>query len=308
MVLGDVIRRLVKLYQAKRLREFPVVPLVGLALASVLFVLAQPAYAQSDAGPCASGSAVEDADNNPGLVSDCEALLAARDILAGTATLNWSAHTPFEQWEGITLAGSPLRVTGLGLRNKWLTGQIPGGLSDLANLETLRLPYNQLTGEIPTEVGNLANLEILDLSNNQLEGPIPQTLGMLTSLKELILTGNQLTGAIPVELGSLSSLRELHVNNNLLAEEMPLGLTGMSALQTFVFYENPRLCAPIDDAFQAWLQGVSHVRGSSCTLMDSAEDKAVLTKTVQLAWRAKLDDQFQLVEQPANQGMVRRHQ
>ena len=28
--------------------------------------------------------------NNPGLVSDCEALLASRDTLVGTATLNWS--------------------------------------------------------------------------------------------------------------------------------------------------------------------------------------------------------------------------
>ena len=38
-----------------------------------------------------------DAANNPGLVSDCEALLAAREALVGTtgnAELNWSADTP----------------------------------------------------------------------------------------------------------------------------------------------------------------------------------------------------------------------
>ena len=35
---------------------------------------------QSD---CSTGSAVPDAANNPGLVSDCEALLASRDTLAG---------------------------------------------------------------------------------------------------------------------------------------------------------------------------------------------------------------------------------
>ena len=56
-----------------------------------------------------------DASNNPGLVSDCDTLLAARDTLAGSAALNWSAGTPIDQWEGITAAGSPRRVTDLNL-------------------------------------------------------------------------------------------------------------------------------------------------------------------------------------------------
>ena len=43
--------------------------------------------------PCVSGGAVVDATNT-GLVSDCGMLLAARDTLAGTASLNWSADTP----------------------------------------------------------------------------------------------------------------------------------------------------------------------------------------------------------------------
>ena len=40
---------------------------------------------------CATGTAVVDATNNPGLVSDCNALLAARRALVGSAPLNWSA-------------------------------------------------------------------------------------------------------------------------------------------------------------------------------------------------------------------------
>ena len=40
---------------------------------------------------CGAGVAVSDPANNPGLVADCDALLAARDTLAGSATLNWSA-------------------------------------------------------------------------------------------------------------------------------------------------------------------------------------------------------------------------
>ena len=61
---------------------------------------------------CANGEAVSDAANNPGLVSDCEVLLAARDTLAGDAMLDWSAGTPIERWEGVYLYGSPQRVTG----------------------------------------------------------------------------------------------------------------------------------------------------------------------------------------------------
>ena len=47
---------------------------------------------------CSNGTAVTDPDNNPGLVSDCAVLLAARDTLAGTATLNWSADTTMSEW------------------------------------------------------------------------------------------------------------------------------------------------------------------------------------------------------------------
>ena len=58
-----------------------------------------------------------DADNNPGLVSDCEALLAMdRDALAGSATLNGSGSTELSANEdGVRLSGFPPRVTALEL-------------------------------------------------------------------------------------------------------------------------------------------------------------------------------------------------
>ena len=51
---------------------------------------AERAAAQTP-GPCATGAAVPDAANNPGLVADCTALLTAKDTLRGTAPLNWDA-------------------------------------------------------------------------------------------------------------------------------------------------------------------------------------------------------------------------
>ena len=62
---------------------------------------------------CVTGDTVPDATNT-GLIADCEALLASRDTLAGTATLNWSEETSIAQWEGVRLSGTPQRVTRLG--------------------------------------------------------------------------------------------------------------------------------------------------------------------------------------------------
>ena len=102
--------------------------------------LGLPFCAVDDSVSCATGGAVADASNNPGLVSDCDTLLAARDTLAGSAALNWSAGTPIDQWVGITAAGSPLRVTELRLIAKGLTGEIPAERwADLVNLEVLSL-------------------------------------------------------------------------------------------------------------------------------------------------------------------------
>ena len=100
---------------------------------------------------CSAGVAVANAANNPGLVSDCDALLAARDALAGSATLNWSGSTAIGSWDGVTVSGSPLRVTNLALHESQLTGTIPPELGSLANLHELHLWGNQLSGPIPSQ-------------------------------------------------------------------------------------------------------------------------------------------------------------
>ena len=159
-----------------------------LLIAAVL-VPAHPASAQRGGTTCSTAGAVSDAANNPGLVSDCDTLLAARDTLAGTATLNWSVSTPIDQWEGVTVVrDSPPRVTELILPEKGLTGEIPAELGGLSNLEELILIENHLTGRIPTELGGLANLILLNLYGNQLSGEIPTELGSLGILQTSITT------------------------------------------------------------------------------------------------------------------------
>ena len=130
---------------------------------------------------CASGVAVEDPANNGGLVADCEALLATRDELAGTAALNWSGDLALSSWDGVTTGGDPERITGLDLSGRQLDGAIPAG------------------------IGSLAELTALDLSGNDLSGLVPSELGSLSGLTELYLQGNRLSGCVPSALGSIAA-------------------------------------------------------------------------------------------------------
>ena len=97
------------------------------------------------------------------LAADCAALLAARDALAGGDALNWSTSVPVAEWEGVTVSGSPRRVTGLDLRARGLTGDIPPELADLTALGALSLSGNAFTGCIPERLRLIATNDLLTL-------------------------------------------------------------------------------------------------------------------------------------------------
>ncbi len=164
------------------------------------------------------GDAVADTSNT-GLVSDCEALLAARDTLRGTAALNWSPSTAIAGWDGIILGGSPRRVTKIGLQKRGLTGSIPAAVGRLDALEELWLYTNELTGAIPAEIGDLSNLTWLFVSGNNLGGQIPENLNNL-SLDRLWLHKNSFTGCVPY---NLTLTREYKVDRGLPACAPPTG-------------------------------------------------------------------------------------
>ena len=148
------------------------------------FFTAVGAYDHPDGPPaqpppvpeCATGTAVTDTGVNRGLVHDCGALLAGKDELRGTATLDWSVDTSITGWEGVTTSGTPSRVTELDLSSEGLNGTIPAELGTLFELTTLDLSMNSLTGDIPAELGLLPNLEELRLLGNSLSGCIPLAL------------------------------------------------------------------------------------------------------------------------------------
>ena len=180
--------------------------------------------------PC--GLAVPDQADNPGLMRDCFNLLAAKDTLRGTATLNWSVDTAITSWDGVRVEGSPGRVTRLLLTSNNLTGTIPPDLARLDALEYLWLNYNQLTGEIPAALGSIASLKSLILNNNQLTGEVPEELGDLASLEALWLNKNRLSGEIPSELADLINLRNLLLSDNRLSGEVPPEPGDLASLET----------------------------------------------------------------------------
>ena len=197
---------------------------------------------------CATGTAVPNASTNPGLVSDCESLVAARDAIAGTGTLNWSPTTPIARWTGIGLGGSPQRVKSLELTG--FDGEIPAELGDLDELETLvfkRPPFAGaryrsagapslapleagMRGEIPSELGRLSELRELKLGFNELSGEIPPQLGDLAKLRQLDLHRNNLTGDVPSQLGNLNDLTVLDLSANELGGPIPPELGNLAKL------------------------------------------------------------------------------
>ena len=150
---------------------------------------------------CDGGTAAD--PGNTGLVEDCKVLLALRDELVGSGSLNWDTQLAIASWQGVRVLGSPSRVRVLDLGENQLTGAIPAELGQLNQLTRLDLGENQLTGAIPAELGRLTYLKGLILDNNQLTGTIPAELGQLSRLQQFSFRGNRLTGPVPSELRHL---------------------------------------------------------------------------------------------------------
>lgn len=103
-----------------------------------------------------------------------------------------------------------------------LTGKIDvDTLSQLSNLRSLSVMYNNFGGAIPP-VGQLGGLRALFLSNNGFSGDIPDDFfGGLKYLKKVYLARNGFSGRLPKSLEGLSKLVELDVEGNQFGGNIP---------------------------------------------------------------------------------------
>ena len=134
------------------------------------------------------------------LHADCALLLASREVLAGDAPLNWSEDVPVEFWQGVTVGGTPKRVTALELPRAGLSGRLFAELGELGGLVALNLGHNRLAGPIPPGLGGLEHLVSLRLEGNRFTGPVPPELERLDNLLFLRLAGNGLKRPFPPAL------------------------------------------------------------------------------------------------------------
>ena len=187
---------------------------------------------------CFDGSVSATTSDDLQLVLDCVTLRGLQDELSGDASLNWSPDTDIQEWDGLTIEGSPRRVVKLALVNSDLNGSIPAGLQSLDGLVELHLSDNDLTGGIPAELGALPRLTDLRLDGNLLEGEIPSELGHISSLQRLDLHRNGLTGEMPDGLANLYDLTALNLSDNRLTGEIPPVLGDMPGLEVLDLRNN----------------------------------------------------------------------
>ena len=220
----------------------------ALGAAAIIVALAWPVGGQSesaipdlDPAKCANGPYVIRASSNPGLVADCQALVAIRnhwtrhpdnaDLPPKHPLRTWGTGntTNITDWAGLSVEDN--RVLYLDLGSQGIAHTIPPEISRLTSLTNLDLSHNNLQGSIPPEIGNLTRLTSLYLGANSLTGTIPTQLSKLTRLQELYLNSNELTGNIPSELSSLRNLQILRLYANNLTGNIPSELGRLTNLE-----------------------------------------------------------------------------
>jgi Leucine-rich repeat (LRR) protein len=113
------------------------------------------------------------------------------------------------------------RVTELRLPGTGLVGQLPLGIGNLTQLNTLSLRSNALSGPIPADFANLALLQNLYLQNNLFSGDIPGFMYDMQSLVWLVLANNNFSGEISPRINNLTKLGTLFLESNSLTGSIP---------------------------------------------------------------------------------------
>jgi len=128
-----------------------------------------------------------------------------------------------------------IALLGQSLQQLWcddckITGEIPSCVTELSNLETLRLSQNHITS-VPKDMRKLKKLKTLCLDRNQIKR-LPAELSQLGQLETILIRQNQLE-CLPegVPGKSMTNLSVLHVSSNRLTS-LPKSLGNCKSLET----------------------------------------------------------------------------
>ena len=182
---------------------------------------------------------VQEAAAQGSVATDRAALVELYEATGGAGwrgRTNWLSEEPIGDWHGVTT-------------------------DDGGRVSVLSLEENGLKGTLPPEVGNLSHMRQVHLWGNALTGPVPRALWSLP-LELVALTGNKVTGTLPPEVGDLVDLRWVDLGWTEMTGALPQSMTNLSL--EYLRITGSYLCAPADDAFQAWLETIGEFDGQTC--------------------------------------------
>ena len=85
--------------------------LIGAILITLLVGISFVDQTVATSHDCSNGTVVPNPSQNSGLVADCDALLSGKDTLDQDDDLDWDDQTLISNWDGLTVTGTPQRVT-----------------------------------------------------------------------------------------------------------------------------------------------------------------------------------------------------
>ncbi|KAI3413017.1 DNA_MISMATCH_REPAIR_2 domain-containing protein [Psidium guajava] len=109
---------------------------------------------------------------------------------------------------------------------------LPDSITDLVNLQTLKLSNCTYLKALPIDLKKLVNLRFLDVSGNTSIETLPDSITDLLNLQTLKLSNCIYLQALPRDLKKLINLRHLLIDGCYSLSHMPCGLNHLSSLQT----------------------------------------------------------------------------
>ena len=156
------------------------------------------------------------------------------------------------------IGGNALCVPGTSAFDAWLQAieyhdAVGSSFCNAVDVAVLKSLYDATGGPGWTESGGWPGEGFVE----DWYGVSVDSLGRVT---ELDLARNGLEGQLPQHLGELTRMTALRIGDNALRDRLPLSLARL-ALRIF-HYADTELCAPAEESFQAWLDGIASHEGT----------------------------------------------